>query len=142
LAKADNESLVRAALEAAGFLQHLGVQVGTIEKGTCTISVPFSAELSQHNGVFHGGVYAALVDISTAGAAATVVPAGHTILTAEYKLNILRAVTGAALSCEARVLKPGRLLSVVEATIYASSGKGLELAAIGLATIANVPITP
>jgi uncharacterized protein (TIGR00369 family) len=138
MAKAANEELIRAALESQGLVRHLGVQVGVIERGTCTLSLPFAEHLSQHAGIFHGAVYAALVDISTAAAAGTVVEEGHTVLTAEYKLNIVRAVKNATLVCQAEVLKQGRLLTVVEARVYAHIGEGAKLAATALATIANV----
>jgi uncharacterized protein (TIGR00369 family) len=93
----------------------------------------------QQHGFFHGGAIAYLVDNCTTAAAATVLSPGYSVLTAEYKLNILSPGIGDRLVCRAEVVKPGRMLSVVEAKVFACRGEARKLVAVALATIANLP---
>ncbi len=95
--------------------------------------------MTQQNGVFHGGAIAFLVDIATTAAAATVLRPGYSVITAEYKLNIVSPGTGDRLVCRAEVVKPGRMLTVVEAKVHALDGDKSRLVAVALATIANLP---
>ena len=46
-------------------------------------------------------------------------PAAATVLTVEFKLNIIRPGDGEAMIARARVVKPGRTLFVVQADVYA-----------------------
>jgi acyl-coenzyme A thioesterase PaaI-like protein len=46
-------------------------------------------------------------------------PAEASILTVEYKLNLLRPGQGEAMIARGRVLKPGRTLTVVQADVFA-----------------------
>ncbi len=63
---------------------------------------------------------------------------GHTPLTVEFKINLMRPATGARLDCRARVLRSGRLLTVAESTVHDAQGR---LVAKALVTIANVELS-
>ncbi len=130
---------IRVALESQGFLQLVGGKVGAIGAGFLELSLPYRREVTQQNGVFHGGAIAFLVDTATTGAAATVLRPGYSVITAEYKLNIVSPGTGDRLVCRAEVVKPGRMLTVVEAKVHALDGDESRLVAVALATIANLP---
>ena len=92
-------------------------------------------ELLQQHGFFHGAVTAFLIDNATTIAAATLLRDGEACLTAEYKLNFLAPATGERLVCRARVVKPGRNISVVAADVF-SFGQGKEIqTATALASI-------
>ncbi len=130
---------IRAALESQGFLQLVGGEVGAIGAGFLEISLPYRREVTQQNGIFHGGAIAFLVDAAATAAAATVLRPGYSVITAEYKLNIVSPGTGDRLVCRADVVKPGRMLTVVEAKVHAFTGPRSKLVAVALATIANLP---
>ena len=51
--------------------------------------------------------------------AATLAPENHGVLTTEYSIHLLRPARGQELRCVARVLRPGRTLSVVESEVFA-----------------------
>jgi len=53
------------------------------------------------------------------GAAGTLVRSNEMVLTAEFKINLLRPALGDRLRCRATVLKPGRTLIVAESEVYA-----------------------
>lgn len=130
---------IRAALDAQGFLHHMGATVDEVSPGQVVMSVGRRPELLQQHGFFHGGVVAFLVDNATTAAAGTVIDrATQTCLTAEYKLNIVAPALGDRLTCTASVVKPGRRLTIVEAKVHSHAGDKVKLVAVALATIANI----
>lgn len=130
---------IRAALNAQGLFRHLGAEVGAIDRGSLEMSLPFRPEVAQQHGFFHGGAIGFLVDNAATAAAGTVVRPGETVLTAEYKLNVLAPGVGERLVCRATVVKAGRMLIPVEAKVFARDTAGAEkLIAVGLATIAVI----
>ena len=98
-------------------------------------------EVLQQNGLFHGGVIAYLVDNAATAAAATLIDRlTRTVITAEYKINLVAPSKGDRLTCRAEVVKPGRLLTVVEAKVSCRTDGEEKLVAVALATIANLEI--
>jgi uncharacterized protein (TIGR00369 family) len=133
---------IRSALDAQGFLHHMGASVDEVAPGQVVMSVSRRPELLQQHGFFHGGVVAFLVDNATTAAAGTVIDRERqTCLTAEYKLNIVAPALGEQLTCTASVVKPGRRLTIVEAKVHSHSGDKTKLVAVALATIANIERT-
>jgi uncharacterized protein (TIGR00369 family) len=66
-------------------------------------------------GSVHGGVLAALADIATLAAMTTVfTPDERAAGTAELSISYLRPALGAHVAAEARVLKKGRTLAVID----------------------------
>ena len=132
---------IRKTLEAQGFTQLIGAEVVSIEPGVVVMAVDRRAELLQQNGLFHGGVVAYLVDNATTAAAATVIDrATRTVITAEYKINLVSPSVGERLTCRAEVVKPGRSLTVVDARVTCRIDGTEKLVAVALATIANLEI--
>ena len=130
---------IRTALNAQGFLHHMGASVDEVSAGKAVMSVGRRPELLQQHGFFHGGVVAFLVDNTTTAAAGTVIDrTTQTCLTAEYKLNIVAPALGDRLACTATVVKPGRRLTIVEAKVHSHAGDKVKLVAVALATIANI----
>jgi len=133
---------IRSALDAQGFLHHMGASVDEVAPGQVVMSVSRRPELLQQHGFFHGGVVAFLVDNATTAAAGTVIDRERqTCLTAEYKLNIVAPALNGRLTCTASVMKPGRRLTIVEAKVHSHSGDEVKLVAVVLATIANIERT-
>ncbi|PSO15360.1 PaaI family thioesterase [Bradyrhizobium sp. MOS003] len=124
---------IHANVGRQGFMNLVGAELSELSRGTCTIAVDRRPELLQQHGFFHGGVTAFLVDNATTIAAAT--SRGQPALTAEYKLNLSPAV-GERLICRARVIKPGRQVSVVAADVFCVSDGVEKHTATALASIA------
>lgn len=61
------------------------------------------------------------------------------MLTTEFGIHLLRAARGEKLECVAKVLKPGRTLTVLESEVYCHFGGERALVSKAIATIANVP---
>jgi uncharacterized protein (TIGR00369 family) len=139
---ADGDLRAAAVRRAAnqGFVRLLGATLEEVVPGRCVASLDLRPDLMQMNGFFHGGVLAFLCDYATAVAASTMLRdrARESVLTAEFKLNMLSPATGPRLICRAEVVRPGRTLTVVEARLFNAGGAAEKLVAIGLASIAVV----
>ncbi|MBV8635212.1 MAG: PaaI family thioesterase [Burkholderiaceae bacterium] len=114
---------VRAAVERgyldAAFVTDVGIKLLDCGPGWCEAGLTLLPRHMQHSGVVHGGVQSTLADHTAGSAAFTMIPAGHYILTAEFKLSLLRPAKGSALWCRGTVLKPGKTIFMVEAEVYA-----------------------
>lgn len=131
-------AFIKAALESQGFMQLLGAEVEEVSEGRCVLSLKSRPQLMQHDGLFHGGAIAFLIDNTATAAAGTVAPEDQLVLTAEYKLNLLSPGIGERLLCSAEVVKPGRMLTVVEAKVHVEQEGKAKLIAVALATVANL----
>ena len=130
---------IRNTLEAQGFTKLIGAEVVAVEPSVVTMAVNRRPEVLQQNGLFHGGVIAYLIDNATTAAAATVIDrAARSVITAEYKINLLSPSVGDRLTCRAEVVKPGRLLTVVDAKVFCRIDGEEKLVAVALASIANL----
>ncbi len=132
---------IRETLESQGFTKLIGAEVVSVEPRVVVMAVDRRPEVLQQAGLFHGGVIAYLVDNATTAAAATVIDRmNRTVITAEYKINLVSPSAGDRLTCRAEVVKPGRLLTVVEAKVTCRTDGEEKLVAVALASIANLDI--
>jgi uncharacterized protein (TIGR00369 family) len=130
---------IRTTLENQGFTRLVGAEVVSVEPGVVVMALDRRPEVLQQAGLFHGGVLAYLVDNATTAAAGTMIDrATRAVITAEYKINLVAPSTGDRLTCRAEVVKPGRLLTVVEAKVTCRIDGAEKLVAVALATIANL----
>jgi uncharacterized protein (TIGR00369 family) len=130
---------IRSTLENQGFTRLVGAEVVSVEPGVVVMALDRRPEVLQQAGLFHGGVLAYLVDNATTAAAGTMIDrATRSVITAEYKINLVAPSIGDRLTCRAEVVKPGRLLTVVEAKVTCRTDGAEKLVAVALATIANL----
>lgn len=126
---------VRESFARQGFMEHLGAKLVTVEAGHVEIRVPFRRELTQQHGYFHAGVTASIADSACGYAAYTLMPADATVLTVEYKLNLLAPAEGEELIARANVVKAGRTLIVCTADVFVRRGQEEKHSATMLATV-------
>lgn len=99
---------IRESFERQGLMRHLGAEMTGIKAGFVTIRLPFRSELTQQHGYFHAGGTAAIADSAGGYAGATLMPDDSSVLTVEFKLNLLNPARGEWLEAVGRVVKPGR----------------------------------
>jgi uncharacterized protein (TIGR00369 family) len=117
-ANPDFAARVRDSFGRQPFMDLIGARITGLAPGFCEIAVSYRPELTQQHGFVHGGVLASIADAAAGYAAFSLMPAEASILTVEYKLNILRPGRGEAMIARARVLKPGRTLTVVQSDVF------------------------
>ena len=104
----------------------------TIENpGNVVISAPILPETHQQHGFAHAAVAFALGDSAVGYAALSVMPPDREVLTAEMKINLLAPAAGQELRAIGHVIKPGKRLVIVGATVLAiDQGKETEIAVL------------
>ena len=114
----------------------IGAQLTRVEPGLIEISLPFRPDLTQQNGYLHAGIVTTIADSACGYAAYTLMPAGSSVLSVEFKVNLLRPAKGKGFVAVAEVLKPGRTLTVVRSDVFAIDDGGTrELVATMLGTM-------
>ena len=108
----DYAARVRASFSRQGFMRSLGAELAVVEPGSCEIRLPFREELGQQHGFLHAGALAAIADSAGGNAAYTLMRAGDSVLTVEYKINLLAPGRGEEAIARARVVRDGRTLTV------------------------------
>ncbi|MEQ8393620.1 PaaI family thioesterase [Thalassobaculum sp.] len=127
---------VTASFARQAFMAFIGARVVTIEPGSCDIELPYRPELGQQHGFFHGGVVGTLADNACGYASFTLAPVDASILTVEYKLNLMAPAAGSLLIARGRVIRPGRTLVVARADVSVRRDDGSEKpVATALATL-------
>lgn len=100
-----------------GAMALIGAELSRLGPGECEIRLPYRPELSQQHGYFHGGIIGTIADSAGGYAAFTLMPADSSVLTVEYKMNLLAPGDGEALIARGRVLKSGRSLVVAQVDV-------------------------
>ena len=106
-----------------GLMTLLGAQLVEAADGRAAIEVPYREDLTQQHGYFHGGVVTAIADTACGYAAYTTMPEDASVLTVEFKINLMNPAAGDRLRAEAQVHKAGRTLVVVGATVIVMRGE-------------------
>jgi uncharacterized protein (TIGR00369 family) len=96
----------------------LGADLSRLTPGTCEIRLPYKPELAQQHGYFHGGIIGTIADSAGGYAAFTLMPFDSSVLTVEYKMNLLAPADGDLLIARGRVLKSGRTLVVAQVDAF------------------------
>jgi uncharacterized protein (TIGR00369 family) len=106
------------------FLALIGARLESVEPGKVVISCRRRDDLTQQQGLLHGGVVASIADVTCGYTALTVIPEDHEVLTVEFKINLLRPVLAEKIIATGSVVKAGRALVITEAEVReADSGK-------------------
>ncbi len=80
--------------------------------GECEIELPYRPDITQQHGYFHGGIIGTIADSAGGYAAFSLMPESSSVLTVEYKMNLLAPGDGDLLIARGNVVKFGRTLVV------------------------------
>jgi uncharacterized protein (TIGR00369 family) len=129
------ETRIRNSFARQGIMKHLGAHLVELEPGHVTILVPFRPELTQQHNYFHAGVSGTVADSACGYAAYTLMPADSSVLTVEYKMNLLAPADGEELIARAKVLRSGKTLKICAADVFVRKNAAEVHCATMLATI-------
>jgi uncharacterized protein (TIGR00369 family) len=138
---ARRERLIRDSFRRQGLMLHLGAEMTALRAGECEIRVHFRPELTQQHGYFHAGVTAAIADSASGYAAFSVMAADgeeSSVLTVEYKINLVAPAAGEWLIARGRVVRAGKTLKVCSAEVFAVKEGKETLCATSLSTIMSL----
>ncbi len=100
------------------FMTRLGAVLEDVRPGTVMIALDRTPDLCQQHGFFHGGVVGSVADNAGGYAAFTLLGAEDTILTVEYKLNLMAPADGDRLVAQGQVVRGGKTLTVCRSDVF------------------------
>ena len=133
-----NLSLVKEIFQNAEFIHSLGIELTSCGWGWCETKVNGTNALRQQHGLIHAGALMTLADHTCGGAAASTVPEGRDVITVENKVSFLRPASGQSLICRAEVLRAGKSLIFVEATVMVEREERRMMVAKASSTLAVI----
>ncbi|TKK83506.1 PaaI family thioesterase [Kribbella jiaozuonensis] len=123
-------------------MEHLGARISYVGAGEVRIELPSRPEVTQQHGYFHAGATSSIADSAGGYAAFTLFPEGTTVLTVEFKINLLAPAEGERLEAVGTVIKPGRTLTICKLEVFAVAGDRRTLVAVGQQTLIQVEARP
>ena len=118
----------------------IGAALTVVEPGYVEVRLPFRDDLTQQKGYVHGGILGMIADTACGYSAFSLMPANCSLVTVEYKINILSPAR-ASLVAKGQVVKPGRTLTIARAEVYSDEGKHVASMQQTLMMLANTPDT-
>ncbi|WP_181765600.1 PaaI family thioesterase [Streptomyces albidus (ex Kaewkla and Franco 2022)] len=126
---------IQESFDRQGLMGHLGARISHIGPGCVRIVLPARPEVTQQDGYFHAGATSAIADTAGGYAAFTLFPEDTSVLTVEYKVNLLSPAVGEYVEAVGTVLKPGRTLTVCRLEVFGVKDGRRKLVATGQQTL-------
>ncbi len=131
----DYAEQVRQSFARQAFMSHLGAELVDVSPGRCEIGLAHRPELTQQHGYVHGGAIGAIVDSAMGYAGYSLAPPGSSVLTVEYKLNLVAPAAGERLIARGEVIKAGRTLTVCRGDVVVVADGAETLCATATQTL-------
>ncbi|NIW86643.1 MAG: hotdog fold thioesterase [Gammaproteobacteria bacterium] len=126
---------IHASFARQRVMAHLGAELLEVRAGYCRIQLPCRPELTQQHGYIHAGIVGTIADSAGGYAGYTLMPPDSSVLTVEYKLNLLAPASGDRLVAEGHVVRAGRTLVICRADVLAQRGAEETVCATLLQTL-------
>lgn len=120
---------VQNSFERQAFMKTLGADLTRVEHAMVEIEMPFDQKLTQQHGFLHAGVISAALDAACGYAAYTIIDPEASILTIEFKVNLLSPGRGDRFLFRGEITKPGSTIIVADGRAYALSNGPAKLIA-------------
>jgi uncharacterized protein (TIGR00369 family) len=130
-------TLIEQIFANAPFIQSLGIELTAFGEGWCETRLQVVPAQQQQHGFVHAGVIMTLADHSCGGAAVTMAPDRHDVITIENKVSFLRPAPASVLLCRAVTLRTGTRIVFVEAEVKTEASL---LVAKASSTLSFIPL--
>jgi uncharacterized protein (TIGR00369 family) len=134
-ANPDFAASVTASFDKQNAMRLIRATMPVVESGRTEIHVPHWEGIEQQHGFVHGGVVGMIADSAAGYAAMTMAPAGASVLTVEFKMNLLAPADGDKLIARGQVVRSGKTLIVTKAEVFAVKDNEETLCALMQQTI-------
>jgi uncharacterized protein (TIGR00369 family) len=132
---------IRASFGRQKAMSLIGASLKVVEPGQVEVALPYRDDLTQQKGFIHGGIIGMIADTACGYAAYSLMPADCSLVTVEYKINIL-APARASLVARGEVVRAGRTLTVTRGEVYSEDGKHVASMQQTLMMLPGTPDTP
>lgn len=134
----EKEKLILESCRRSQTLKLLAAEILVVDKGRFELRIPQLNFTHRPTGMFNGSTIASAVDVASGYAAVSMFNEDARFSTVELKVNFLSPAMGDQLLAKARVLKSGKVLSVVQVdvfSVYTEVGAKETFAATALVTL-------
>jgi len=125
----DFRERIRQSFDRQGAMAMLDAELTRVEQAMIEIELPYSEKLTQQHGFLHAGVISAALDTACTYAAYTTIAPDASILTIEFKVNLLSPGRGERFLFRGEITKPGSAIIVADGRGYAISDGPAKLIA-------------
>jgi len=132
---------IRASFARQKAMDLIGARLTVVEPGYTEIALAYRPELTQQKAYVHGGILGMIADSACGYAAYSLMPASASLVTVEYKINIL-APARTDLVAHGEVIRPGRTLTVTRGDVYDARGTRVATMQQTLMMLPETPDTP
>ena len=115
---------IHASFNAQSMMATLGAELVEVSAGLVRIACPILPGTRQQQGFGHAGLTFSIGDSAAGYAALSMLPPEVDVVTSEIKINLLAPADGVRLIATGEVVKPGRKLVVVRATVETETADG------------------
>jgi uncharacterized protein (TIGR00369 family) len=129
---------VAASFQRQAVMHTLGIAIARLEPGEIELTMPYAQPFTQQHGFVHAGIITTALDSACGYAAFSLMPADAAVLTVEFKTNLLAAAKGERFVFRGKVIKPGRTLTICDASAFAVEGGAERLIATMTGTLMAV----
>jgi uncharacterized protein (TIGR00369 family) len=113
------EARVRTSFARQTAMATLGIEIIDLKAGEVELKMPYAAPYTQQHGFIHAGIITTAPDSACGYAAFSLMPEDAAVLTVEFKTNLIAPARGDYFLFRARVVKPGRTITVCDAQAFA-----------------------
>lgn len=138
---ANYKQKVEDSFQLQKFMGFIGAKLINVEPGYCEIHLPYSENLTQQNGFFHAGIISTLADNAAGYASFSLMEEDASVLSVEFKLNLIAPGVGDLLIARANVLKSGKTLTICRADVFTRKDGVEKLCAASQATLIQLKST-
>jgi uncharacterized protein (TIGR00369 family) len=131
----DFQHRVQSSFAKQSVMNLIGAELVKIVPGEVEIQIPFRNDLTQQHGFLHAGIITTVVDSACGYAALSLMPAEASVLTVEFKVNLLSPAKGEWFLARGKVVKPGRTITVCSGEVYSMGEVKPKLVATMTATM-------
>jgi uncharacterized protein (TIGR00369 family) len=117
------------------FMEFIRAELVAVEPGYCEIHLPYDKNLSQQHGFFHAGIVGTIADNVAGYAAYSLMDKASSILTVEFKLNLISPADGELLIGKSEVLKYGKTLTICRSDVFVVKNGNQKLCAASQSTL-------
>ena len=135
----DFERRVRDSFARQRVMSTIGATLTRVEPGLVEITLPYREDLTQQHGYMHAGIVGTIADSAGGYAGFTLMPAGSTVLSVEYRVHLLAPARGETFVARGRVVRAGRTLTVCELSVEAVAAGERTTCSIGTQTLICLP---
>ena len=116
------EREIRDSFRRQSFLRLIGATLAEVSAGRAVVALDVREDLLQQHGTLHAAAVTAIADVAAGYAGQSVLPAGSSVVSAEFKINFLRPAAGRRFRAVGEVVRAGRTLTVTQAVVEQVDG--------------------